>query len=318
MAVLFLVVIAPYFILLHAKTGVWTSGSKAAVNLSSPAIWQDDLEREKLVYSLNDQGIARRIDEQARESAARILWRERNPIARHYFKKMSNGFGLVPMLLATPFLLLLVPLGIFGRRLAAPSRGAESLLIVLGMFPFVFYSLFRVELRYLVPYLPLYLLWGGAGCEALMFWLKENVSPRAIVAWGVLVVVFASLLPYDIQRYRSTASAQPVEWRMIGQWIRDNGGRGARILAEPGCSVSYYAGNPEATFIPWTDVPGLINYARYHRYDYLLVHGTYIRDRRPTLEDLLTDPPSRDLEEVHRFDGLKGGEYILYRVKQAI
>ena len=82
--------------------------------------------------------------------------------------------------------------------------------------------------------------------------------------------------------------------------------------------MSYYAGNPEATFILWTGVPGLINFARYHRFDYLLIDDRYIREMRPTLVDLLVNPPSSDLEEMHRFEGLKGGEYILYRIKPAI
>jgi len=313
----FAIAVAPYFALLHAKTGQWTVGSKAAVNLSSPAVWRTDLERERYVYSLNDEGTARRIDEQARESAARVLWRERGAIARSYLPKLGEGARLIPLLFATPFLLVLVPLGIFGKRVPRSLRDGETLLVILALFPFVLYSVFRVELRYLVPYLPVHLLWGAAGCDVIMRWISERVSRRSVVAWGAAAVIVASLVPYDVHKYRSTAAAEPVEWKAIGRWMRDTGRGGSRLLAEPGCSVSYYAGTPEATFIPWTDVPGLLAFARRERFEYLLVDERYIRDKRPQLGALLESPIPGGLEEVRRFDGPGGSVSILFRVAQA-
>jgi hypothetical protein len=314
MPVLFAVVLMPYFVLLRAATGEWTGGSKAAVNLSSPVIWQDDLAREEYVYSLNDEGTARRIDDLAREGALRVFWRQRGEIASRYFARTAEGIRVLPLLLASPLLFVLVPLGLFGRRPRREDRGAESLVLALGVFPFAFYSLFRVELRYLVPYLPVYLLWAGAGCAAFLDWFAVRVSPRRAAAAAVAALVILSLAPYTIHRYAVMGKSQPLEWKAIGRWIAARESPAPRILAHSGCSISYYAGNPEATFIPWTDAAGLIRYARFHRYECLVVDEEYFRAARPTLRSVLDDPPP-ELEPFGEFRNARGGRIFVYRVE---
>jgi 4-amino-4-deoxy-L-arabinose transferase-like glycosyltransferase len=314
MAVLFSVMLLPYFFLLRAATGAWTGGSKAAVNLSSPVVWQDDLAREEYVYSLKDDGTARRIDDLARESALKIFWRQKGAIASGYPAKMGAGIGLVPLLFSSPFLLVLVPLGLIGRRWRREDRGAESLLLVLGLFPFVFYPLFRVELRYLVPYLPVYLLWAGAGCAALLDWFAARVSVRRAASATLAALIFLSLVPYAVHRYAVMGKSQPLEWKEIGRWIGASESPAPRILAQSGCSISYYAGNPTATFIPWTDAEGLVRYARFHRYERLVVDEDYFRAARPTLRSILDAPPP-ELEALGEFKSGSGGRILIYRVK---
>jgi hypothetical protein len=314
LTVLFAVMLLPYFFLLRAATGEWTGGSKAAVNLSSPVIWRDDLAREEYVYSLNDAGTARRIDDLSRESALKILWREKGAIASAYPGKMGAGIGLVPLLLSSPFLLLLVPLGLVGRRWRRENRGMASLLLALGLFPFVFYPLFRVELRYLEPYLPIYLLWAGAGCAVLLDWLAARVSARRAASAALAALVFLSLVPYTIHRYAGMGKSQPLEWKEIGRRIGGKETPAPRVLAQSGCSISYYAGDPEAAFIPWTDPAGLVRYARFHRYEYLVVDEEYFRAARPTLRAILDDPPP-ELEPLDEFRSGTGGRILIYRVK---
>ncbi|MCX5752748.1 MAG: glycosyltransferase family 39 protein [Candidatus Krumholzibacteria bacterium] len=314
MVVLFAVMLVPYFLLVRAATGSWTAGSKAAVNLSSPLIWQDSPAREEYVYSLNDGGTARRIDDLSRESALKIFWRQKGAIASGYPAKMGAGIGLLPLLLSSPFLLLLVPLGIFGRKWRREDRGAELLLLMFGLLPFVFYPLFRVELRYLVPYLPIYLLWAGAGCGVLLDWFAAQVSARRAASAALAAVVFLSLVPYTVHRYAVTGKSQPLEWKEIGRWIGGKESPVPRILAQSGCSISYYAGNPEATFIPWTDPAGLVRYTRFHRYEYLVVDEEYFRAARPTLRAILDDPPP-GLEALGEFKSGTGERILIYRVK---
>jgi len=317
MAALFVIAALPQFLLLHHATGRWTGGSKAAVNLSSPVIWHDDLAREEYVYSLNPDGTARRIDEVGRESVAKIAWREKRAIASRYPANLAAGFNLATLLYASPFLLLLVPLGIAGGALRRELRAATFLLLFFGLFPFFFYPVFRVELRYLVPYLPIHLLWAGAGVTALVSWFRDAVSPRRWARVILIVLIFASLPPYTINKYVVAKRGEPVEWKEIGRWIGETEGAGARILAKPGCSISYYAGAPMATFIPWTDVPGLLRFARAGKYGFLVVDEEYIRSARPGLRDLLQDPPLSDLTRVREFKSARGGSIVLYRVRPA-
>ncbi|MCK4236560.1 MAG: glycosyltransferase family 39 protein [Candidatus Krumholzibacteria bacterium] len=311
--VFFILVNLPHAVLLHQKTGHWMSGSKASVNLSSPHIWQDGLERERYVYSLNKEGTGRRVEEIGRENTAVVLWRQKGAIASEYFYKLDRGIDLIPFLLATPFLLFLVPLGLFGRRWNRGHRGAELVVLIMGIFPFLFYPIFRIDIRYVVPFLPLYLMWAARGCVVIVDWLRENVTPRPVPAAVVLLVVFLSLVPVTIRRYSWTRNSQPVEYAEIGRWIRENEGEGARVLAHSGCSIGYYAGNPKAAFIPWTDVQGLLRYARYHDFDYLVVDENYIGTYRPTLIELLEGPRIRGLHEVRTFTRKTGGKIVLYR-----
>jgi hypothetical protein len=317
MVVFFAAMLVPYFLLLRAATGEWTAGSKAAVNLSSPAVWRDDLAREEYVYSLNDEGTARRIDDLARESALRVLWRQKGAIASGYPAKMGAGIGLLPLLFSSPLLLILVPLGLIGRKWRREDRGAESLLLVLGLFPFAFYPLFRVELRYLAPYLPIYMLWAGAGCVALLDWFAARVSPRRAASATLAALVFLSLAPYTVHRYAVMGKSQPLEWKAIGRWIGENESPAPRILAQSGCSISYYAGNPAATFIPWTDAAGLVRYARINRFDYIVVDEAYIRSARPALQSILDHPPP-ELKALGEFKGGSGGRILIYSVNPSL
>ncbi|UCF79224.1 MAG: glycosyltransferase family 39 protein [Candidatus Eiseniibacteriota bacterium] len=317
MAVISVVLVLPYFLLLHQKTGHWTTGAKAPVTLSSRLVWEDGLERERFVYSLNDAGTARRIDEIGRESPLRILWKEKRAIASRYFKEFSQGFTHVPILLASPLLLLLVPLGLFGRKWEKENGGPELILLLVGVFPFALYSMFQVNFRFLIPFLPVYLLWGARGCGVLCDWLRENVSNRRLVYYLALVLVFGSLVAYTAHKYRTGEEGQAIEYKEIGMWIRANEGEGARILAHSGCPASYYAGNPEATFIPWTDLDGLMRYARHHRYSHLLVDADYFMEARPDLAQLVGGSPVPELEEVKTFTGRRENRIILYRLKSA-
>ena len=316
MGAAFAVVLIPYFVLIHAATGRWTSGSKAAVNLSSPLIWQDDLAREEYVYRLNDEGSSRRIEDLGRESAARILWRQKGEIAPRYFGKLSAGFRLLSPLYSSPFLLLLVPLGVLGRRWKAGDRGSKALLLLLGIFPFLFYAVFRVEFRYLVSYLPIHLLWAGAGCAVIYDWLTRHVSARRVIAGSLVGLVFLSLVPYSIHKYVNQARSEPLEWRRIGEWIRGHEPPTPSILAKSGCSISYYAGNPRATYIPWTDTPGLVRFMRINRFGYLVADEAYIRAARPTLESLLEGSPP-DFEPVEEFRTLEEGRIVLFRLRSS-
>ena len=311
---LFVLTGLPYMMLLHQKTGRWTTGSKASINLSSTCIWEKGPNREQYVYSLNDEGTARRIEEVGRRSVFKIFWEQKRSIVARYFPTMSGGFNLIPVLLASPLLLLLIPIGLFGRKWEKESRGVELVLVLSGLLPFVLYAFFDFELRYLVPFLPLYLLWAARGCEALCEWLRTNISPRPVICSIVLVMVFASLVPFTVKKYRTIADNQPLEYREIGRWIRNNFDRGVRLLAHSGCPVSYYAGSPEATFIPWTDAKGLMRYARFHGYDMLLVDEEYFRLRRPDILSRLGSPRELGLVKLNTFAGRRGNKKVLYRI----
>jgi len=94
MSVLFVLVASPYVVLLHAKTGRWTVGSKAAVNLSSPVLWQEGLEKEKYLYSLNAEGTRRALEDETSDNPLRAIWQNRRSIATRYAQNLNAGLGV--------------------------------------------------------------------------------------------------------------------------------------------------------------------------------------------------------------------------------
>jgi len=308
----FVLPLIPHALLLHRKTGRWFVQSKASVNLSSPLIWDDGLERERYVYTLNEEGTDRRINEIGSTSPLEIIWNGRREIAGRYVRELADGAERLPKLLVTPFLFLLVPLGLFGRRWR--SRRAELLLVAFGVFPFVLYPLFDMHLRYLVPYLPVLLMWGGAGCAVLTGWMDENLSRSRIVSAATLFVIFVSLVPYSTKRYTTIRKGERLEYRRVGEWLGSHVGDSARIIAPPGTSYSYYAGNPIATFIPWTDAEGLHEYSRRMRFDYLVIGTDYVERYRPAMLPLLDEPERFGFELLKEFEYGDDRRIRVYRI----
>lgn len=312
LVVFFVLPLFPHAFLLHEKTGRWHVQSKASVNLSSSLIWDEGLEREEYVYTLNEDGTDRRLNEIGKMSPLGILWKGKREIAGRYVRKLADGAEQLPVLFVTPFLLLLVPLGLFARRWR--QRGEELLLVTVGMFPFVLYPLFNVQIRYLAPYLPIFLMWGGVGCATLTGWIRENVSRARVISVLALFLVFGSLIPFSVHRYSLVRKGERLECRRVGEWILRNEGPGARIIAPPGTSYSYYAGNPVATFIPWTGPSGLHEFSLRRRFGYLVLGSDYIERYRPTLSPLMTEPGRYGFEILNTFDVVTGGRIFVYRV----
>jgi hypothetical protein len=312
LVVSFVLPLIPHAILLHEKTGRWHAQSKASVNLSSSLIWEEGLEREKYVYSLNEEGTDRRLNEVGKSSPVEILWKGRREIAGRYARKLADGAETLPLLFVTPFLLLLVPLGLFARRWR--RKGEELLLVAVGVFPFILYPLFNIQIRYLVPYLPIFLMWGGAGCAVLTGWVDENVSRARVISALTLFVVFGSLIPYSLHRYSAVRKGERLEYRHVGEWFLLHEGPEARILAPPGTSYSYYAGNPIATFIPWTDPKGLYEFSSRQHFDYLVLGTDYIERYRPAMSPLLTEPERYGFDLLKTFATGTGGRIFIYRI----
>jgi hypothetical protein len=308
----FVLPLLPYALLLHEKTGRWHVQSKASVNLSSPLIWEDGLEREEYVYTLNEDGTDRRLNDIGKANPLGILWNGRHEIASRYAGKLADGAEQLPALFVTPFLLLLVPLGLFARRWRL--KGQELLLVVVGVFPFVLYPLFDMQIRYLAPYLPVFLMWGGVGCAVLAGWIGENVSRARIVSAVTLFIVFGSLIPFSMHRYTLVKRGERLEYRRVGEWILQHEGSSARVISPPGTSYSYYARNPLATFIPWTDPSGLHEYARRMRFDYLVIGTDYIERYRPAMHALITDPERYGFEFLEGFAADSGGQTLVFRI----
>jgi hypothetical protein len=312
LVVFFLLPLVPHAVLVHEKTGRWHLQSKASVNLSSPLIWEDGLERERYVYSLNEEGTDRRLNEIGRVSPFGILWEGKREIAGRYVRKLAEGAEQLPHLFVTPFLLLLFPLGLFARRWRL--KGQELLLIAVGVFPFILYPLFNVQIRYLVPYLPVFLMWGGAGCAVLTGWIGENVSRSRVIPALVLLAVFGSLVPYSMHRYSSVRSGERLEYRHVGEWLLRHEGPGLRIIAPPGTSYSYYAGNPIATFIPWTGPEGLHEFSRRLGFDCLVLERDYIEQYRPAMRPLIEEPEHYGFELLEVFGTGGDGRVFVYRI----
>ena len=252
------------------RPGEWTGGSKAAVNLSSPVIWQDDLAREEYVYSLNDEGTARRIDDlAARERAADLLAAEGRDRVAISSPKLGAGVGLAPAPLREP-----VPArsscrsGLIGRRWRREDRGAESLLLALGALPVRL--LFAVPRRAQVPRAvpPVYLALGRRRMRGASRLVRRPRLPEARGrrrARGARVPEPRAVHGPPLRRHGEIAAARMEGDRALDR--RERISRAAHTRAVRLLRSATTRGIPTATFIPWTDAAGLVRYARHHRYE---------------------------------------------------
>jgi hypothetical protein len=172
--------------------------------------------------------------------------------------------------------------------------------------------------RFLVPLLPLAIVWAGAGLDRLRLWGRDTAAALKLGAKGgsmltgcllsACFVVLCSASAVGTRRsdelsqsWSSLADDVPVgQW--LGQWL-DGQARSTRLM-DTGPTVAYYSG---AAHIPdpWTDGPTALRYIDQMQIAYLIFRDTD-RERRPYLTEWLQHVPDRRLELLETFQGNSG------------
>jgi hypothetical protein len=93
---------------------------------------------------------------------------------------------------------------------------------------------------------------------------------------------------------------EPVEHRLVGEWLAENTEPDARVLTRS-MIVEFYA-DRQAVAMPYSDIPTMLDFARAWGVDYLVLDAYNMRSLRPQFMPLVEGPPPSGLTLVHELD----------------
>ena len=307
---IFLLCAMPYVLYLHQHTGQWTFSGKVGVTfaLGGAVVERDPAGYDAATASLDDSG-------------HHVIWfspqRFRQPgmlsqvladPAAYLKRVVSNARlwkGLFFTRTAFPFGLLgLVFLALcktpWTRQRAGRDRGEPGvrplILLAATLPPFAFLAL-HIELRFFAPLFPILLLWVAKGLDDVGLWLRDTVQawrsdrPFTRPVWGIalhilpllcLLVYFGLMQPVAA---RQGQRGTDFSYKRVGLWMKEYTPPQARIMSRD-VGVAVYA---ERAWVPspHADLQAYLDYAAYHRVDYLVISEREATILRPMLAPLL-------------------------------
>jgi len=298
----FLTLVLPYIAFLHTHTGKWQLSGKTdrmLQYLSETAQSRDPLLGEKIVFHLSP--------DKTRVTMADELAVHRRFLIRRYVVNLQEQEALLLSMLGLPGTLL-AALGFLGGWTDTEQR-RKTLYLLVMLAPMLVFPLFFVEARFLIPFVPVLLIWVARGLIALADWFRATFVEKAslsTVRSGLFSArdvafpstgVFAVIVVVLLLLYFSTPL---VKWAMAGPpdetekhfglaLRRELGELSGEFLMSRDPIVAFYAG---AKHFPLPYVEGyddLLACLRVNRIRYLLVDERVIPALRPALASLL-DP----------------------------
>ncbi len=324
MALLFVLVMAPYPLFLKRTSGELSISGKTKLILLAGAMAPE--EREKLLGRLNAEG-TEFFDYQGLVKDKTVLGMiKENPkvLIGGSVAQIRNFFvTLLSWQVFPAFLAAFLLLGLFGEPWDADRLAQESLLAT-ACLPFFVFLTFRIWPRYLVPMTPILLLWTARGVVTLEDWLLQTVRnlrgprvplPRALVHVPMLLLSLPLLAILVAKPVKARLLVQyPVEYRAAGRWIDAHLPPDAILLARKP-EVAFY-GRRLMHPLPNEPLPAILRYARFHHIDYLVVDEFFI-STRPQLAFLLEDGPlPPDLVLVHETRAPNGRRLRIFRIRE--
>jgi len=202
-----------------------------------------------------------------------------------------NGLRFVQVLvdwsLFPNVLLPLVVLGLF-RRGWTRERTLKELYLLLSLAPVASFTLFFIQARYLVPFIPVMILWLANGLAEFGDWLTATVGKgRALWEVGPVVLVMAALLaaqPQVVRQVTSVGSVRPAH-KSVGEYL-------GRILPRDAVLMSRYpaiAFHADTRWVPTPNasLPEVLNYARHKGVQYWAIDERELA-YRPQFRELVT------------------------------
>lgn len=271
----------PYVLFMRAKIGEWTISQKISTNTPTA----DEVDHHLRLTDGGNQTSMDRIwgDEYLPESVPLVVERPaqgdvsegesptfqtRMDWAYSLFRLQVDNF--LPDLISTVFLPFIV-IGLFSSPWTRIDAARTLFIGAFIVSTVVGYSFAVTNVRYLMPIIPLILLWTAYGAVVFGRWASSTLTnlssgsrklPPAVFqgATVALLAVFATTA--TLARFKAPPVIEtPVEEQRAGLWLRSQTAAEKTILLAPQATVAYYA---EAThlYLPDEDVATIIEYAK--------------------------------------------------------
>lgn len=323
----FLLLAGPYWVSIHHHTGHWRLSNKVDPNVlireaysaHDPAQKVENYER--LLYGRDGAAAPEQ------SGLFTSLLHQPLPVLKAYRHQFYLGLQLAHFV----FPLALVGLGLIALvRLAMGGDDARSRgIIYLSMLaPFFAYPLGHVELRYMAPLIPVFVLLAVEGTRWAISYLPrlfrqertEAMVKRASLGLAVMAtVVILAWSGRELAAYlQRTPWSEPIELKQAGLWLKARAAPDAVIMARKPMTA-FYAARPWVP-LPYIDYEGLLRSLREQRASFLVMDEIFAGRLRPQLRFLLYEPDRiralTELVPVHVLNEQRGRAVIIYQVVQ--
>ncbi len=324
----FIIVCLPYWIFLHKHLGRWSlSGNTNYVNVYWYQVRSQGMSQEEIGFKMADPLMAS--DPGLSDPSGGIFayyFSHPGELPERFMRNLRDAFleigKIAELLRISPFALKTI-LGVMGlvlflgfvKILWEKKFTARELYLGFVFLSLSIFLLFRFEHRYLYPYVPLLLLIMAKITVEVESWLEKKISlwNRAcgsisgFLLTGILIVVMGSSSVYLISKKNNLV---PYEYKIMGEWMKENmNDIGNKLVMSRKLGVPFYAGARHQPLY-YGEYPGLMEYAKSRKVDYLVIDDWIIPKIRPQFAFLL--------EENKNHPGLQLVHIVRYKARKAI
>jgi len=329
----FIIVCLPYWIFLHKHLGRWSlSANTNYVNVYCYKLRSQGMSQEEIGFKIGDPLIAS--DPRLSDPSVGIFgyyFSHPGELPERLMRNLRDAFleigKIAELLRISPFALKTI-LGVMGlvlflgfvKILWEKKFTARELYLVFVFLSLSIFLFFRFEHRYLYPYVPLLLLIMAKITVEVESWLEKKISLRnrvcrsisGFLLTGILIVVMGSSSIYLIPKKKNLV---PYEYKIMGQWMKEKiNDIENKLVMSRKLAVPFYAGARHQPLY-YGEYPGLIEYAKSRKVDYLVIDDWIIPKTRPQFAFLLEENknhPGLKLAHIARYKGRKA---ILYKIE---
>ena len=334
----FIIVCLPYWVFLHKHLGRWSlSGNTNYVNIYWYKLRSQGMSQEEIMFKAGDSLIASDLmasDPRLSDLSVGIFgyyFSHPGELPERFMRNFRDAFleieKIAGLLRISPFALKTI-LGIMGLVLLLglvkilwekKFRPRELYLVFIFLLLSIF-LFFRFEHRYFYPYVPLLLIIIAKITVGVERRLEKKISLRNRVCGsisgffltGILIVVMGSSSIFLITKKNDLV---PHEYKIMGQWMKENiNDIENKMVMSRKFAVPFYAGGRSHP-VYYGEYPGLIEYARSRKVDYLVIDDWIIPKTRPQFAFLLEENQTHPGLELVHLVRYKGRKAILYRIE---
>lgn len=306
----FAIIAMPYGLYLQRAQGTWFSSKGTTQQIQGEAVATDDPLAWERAYDAYER--ARDNPSHPGEWAAQ-LWADREAELRLYLRNWGKQI-LLPFQsfsflswLWMPF----VPIA-WGKRRREPGAARKLIYLLTALAPLALFPVAFVDPRYLLPFLPVGLVWAADGLLAVDDWLTANYLRRFAAFQGRALVGLLSLFFCMADVSGTFLVPAPLEYKALGEWMAAHHvGQGEVVMARKR-QVPFYA-HARWEWLPLADTDGLLAYAAGRGARYVVIDERTMPTLRPDLAYLLNpEAAPANLDLVVEMTG--GKRILLYRI----
>jgi len=336
----FFILAFPYFLYLKNATGVWTISTKGMLNqqMQASVVFNDGPVKDPLFHVTADNqhlpydmglhfGNFNELKSLS-DGQERIVHLS---LSKYAFKYSRNIYRLlkeaIPQLFGVILFVLLVA-GFLSPEAASQPGFLIYLFLFVGFYWFGVVPLFHVNIRYLMPLLPLFFIWIGEGMRTLFHRLSHLAGMQCRTAkWWIgaglgLIMTAGVLLPETgviLKQNQPSPDmwAQPLELKKAALWLKSTCEH-PPVLMTLNKAIDFYAGQynmKKGASFSYDSVEKNLAYARHRGCEYIVFTSRYLswfENLKPLVAD--TDPPG--LEKIYDSTDTRGIRAVIYRIKE--